>query len=191
MIKPSNGHATDEIVCERKRFIDEYIYDRCSSASKPFTGPILRSLAKQIKQKKDEGLIPYGSHHIDPQYTLPNPSDPMILDLITQSKDLLKASAQRKNQNKGDNHEISIHDDEETKEASPYDDLTPKIVFDKIYKANSNPGTRLAFLSRLDTPSLTVAQLQVIVQQFYECRIASLERYVAYCVMFHAMAKVR
>lgn len=26
-------------------------------------------------------------------------------------------------------------------------------------------------------------------QQFYECRIASLERYVGFCVMFHAMAE--
>ena len=26
-------------------------------------------------------------------------------------------------------------------------------------------------------------------QQFYECRVASLERYVGFCVMFHAMAE--
>ena len=26
-------------------------------------------------------------------------------------------------------------------------------------------------------------------QQFYECRVASMERYVAFCVMFHAMCK--
>ena len=30
---------------------------------------------------------------------------------------------------------------------------------------------------------------QVIVQQFYECRVAALERYLGFCVMFHAMAE--
>jgi hypothetical protein len=30
---------------------------------------------------------------------------------------------------------------------------------------------------------------QLYLQRFYECRLASLERYLAFCVMFHAMAQ--
>lgn len=57
-------------------------------------------------------------------------------------------------------------------------------------KENSNdPAVRLAFSSRLDRETCAIQDSQVIVQQFYECRIASLERYIGFCVMFHAMAE--
>ncbi len=56
------------------------------------------------------------------------------------------------------------------------------------YRDNCNPAIRLAFLSRLDRTTNLVQDMQVIVQQFYECRVASLERFLAFCVMFHAMS---
>eukprot|EP00808_Paulinella_micropora_P025691 g57099.t1 len=56
-------------------------------------------------------------------------------------------------------------------------------------KISNDPDERLAWASRLDARTLHIQDSQVIVQQFYESRIASLERYIAFCVMFHAMAK--
>lgn len=54
---------------------------------------------------------------------------------------------------------------------------------------SSDPSDRLAFSSRLDTHTSQVVDSQMVVQHFYETRIAALERYISFCVMFHAMAK--
>ena len=53
----------------------------------------------------------------------------------------------------------------------------------------SDPSDRVAFSSRLDTLVSSVVDNQMVVQHFYETRIAALERYISFCVMFHAMAK--
>ena len=52
----------------------------------------------------------------------------------------------------------------------------------------TDPAVVKNFYSRLDGPTRAMINKQATVQQFYESRIASLERYVAFCVMFHAMA---
>jgi hypothetical protein len=57
-----------------------------------------------------------------------------------------------------------------------------------VQNRSSDPAMILAFTAKLDEQTKTVIDRQVFVQQLYECRIASLERYVAFCVMFHAMA---
>lgn len=53
---------------------------------------------------------------------------------------------------------------------------------------SSDPAMVLSFTAKLDDLTKKVIDRQVYVQQLYECRIASLERYIAFCVMFHAMA---
>lgn len=53
---------------------------------------------------------------------------------------------------------------------------------------SSDPAMVLSFSAKLDDLTKRVIDRQVYVQQLYECRIASLERYIAFCVMFHAMA---
>ena len=71
--------------------------------------------------------------------------------------------------------------------------LTPKCLSggaEKQIQSSSDPSVRAAFASRLDTSTQVVQDMQVIVQHFYEGRIASLERYIAFCVMFHAMVIV-
>lgn len=54
---------------------------------------------------------------------------------------------------------------------------------------NDDPSSRLVFISRLDSGGQDIHQQLGILQQFYECRIAALERYMSFCVIFHAMAK--
>jgi hypothetical protein len=58
----------------------------------------------------------------------------------------------------------------------------------KMQNRSSDPAMVLAFTAKLDARTKQVIDRQVFVQQLYECRIASLERYMAFCVMFHAMA---
>lgn len=57
-----------------------------------------------------------------------------------------------------------------------------------VQNRSSDPAMVLAFTAKLNDQTKEVIDRQVFVQQLYECRIASLERYVAFCVMFHAMA---
>ena len=52
----------------------------------------------------------------------------------------------------------------------------------------NDPAMRVSFCSKLDSAVSKILDKQMVVQQFYECRLASLERYMAFCVMFHAMA---
>ena len=158
-------------VVERKKFLDEYIFERLYLATKPFTASLLRAL---VSMKPE--IRPYGCHHIDPLYAAKDRSNPLIKQLFNQSIEQLRAL--KKQGEEGDSQSVAIKVDE------PED----KELFSKDYKVNANPSIRLAFLSRLDSPTLTIEELQVIVQQFYECRVASLERYIGYCVMFHAMA---
>jgi hypothetical protein len=186
-----------EVIYDRKRFLDEYIYDRCKLASKPFTMPILRSLLRDTMHKNR----PYGAHHIDPNLLYSNPAQPMILDFITQSKDLLKSQANNDGDattGAGANAAGEVLDMETIQQRAKDQIMSLKadgfsthqlVINDAAYRAGCNPGARLAFLSRLDSTTQTIEELQIIVQQFYECRIASLERYISYCVMFHAMVE--
>lgn len=107
-------------------------------------------------------ILPYGVHHIDPTV-------------------LIKAGT----------IETTIFADFVT---SNWEYLNPKILEEGLppsaakFKSN-DPSVRLAFSAKLDSMTRQIQDLQVVVQQLYECRVASLERYLAFCVMFHAMAK--
>lgn len=177
----------------RRKFVDEYIYDRLFLAQKPFTTSILRSLRRAMesgqdiiyarlqnafnnnngltasahnlsasshnRRRKNEEPLPYGVHHIDPSILVQSESIES-----TVFADFIMA-----------NREL----------------LKPQILKDGVetLKGKSfDPAVRSAFSARLDSQTRQIQDLQVIVQHFYECRIASLERYMAFCVMFHAMA---
>ena len=54
---------------------------------------------------------------------------------------------------------------------------------------SNDPHARLIFSSRMDTTTREIVDQEHIIQSFYECRIAALERFVSFCVLFHSMAK--
>lgn len=54
--------------------------------------------------------------------------------------------------------------------------------------ASNDPNERLAFATKLDARTHEIQDRQLVLQQFYEGRVAALERYISFCVMFHAMA---
>lgn len=54
---------------------------------------------------------------------------------------------------------------------------------------SADPSARIAFLSRLDAKTRGIVDKLAGIEQFYESRIAALERFVAFCVIFHAMAE--
>jgi hypothetical protein len=57
-----------------------------------------------------------------------------------------------------------------------------------VQPGSDDPNVRLAFATKLDARTHEVQDRQLVLQQFYECRVAALERYIAFCVMFHTMA---
>jgi len=208
----------------RKKFVDEYLYDRLFVAKKPFTTSILRTLRRsfetgssmihsqapaaagagrhhtELHSSTHGGLnhsthsltnsyhlkrsthssgrnhkatvgsehnlpdepLPYGVQHIDPQILQAARAleDTVFADFVLANKDLLKPHI-----------------------------LNNKGMLEGLKEKSFDPAVRLAFSSKLDAQARQVQDLQVIIQQLYECRVASLERYLAFCVMFHTMAK--
>lgn len=194
----TSQHSQPKLVIKqqnRRKFVDEYLYDRLFLAQKPFTTSILRSLRRAMdsgqavvqggrmahrpslhnlsasvhsaslsasvhsrKRRATDEPLPYGVHHIDPSI--------LVLSESIESSvfaDFVMA-----------NREL----------------LKPHILKDvEALKGKSfDPAVRSAFSAKLDSQTRQIQDLQVIVQHFYECRIASLERYIAFCVMFHTMA---
>ena len=162
--QPVMGLAHNVVLpSNRKKFVDEYIYERLYLASKPFTGSILRNLSTlytrviqgKASAEEAEGL-PYGAQHIDPTVRASSAFCDFVLN--AQESGMLT----KKKMEGG--------------------------VTEKQVDKSCDPAVRTAFAGRLDGAAQAVQDFQQIVQQFYECRIASLERYTAFCVMFHAMA---
>ena len=56
-------------------------------------------------------------------------------------------------------------------------------------QASNDPHARLIFSLKTDTTTREIQDQEHIVQSFYEDRVAALERFVSFCVLFHAMAK--
>lgn len=54
---------------------------------------------------------------------------------------------------------------------------------------SNNPAVRSAFSSKIEGSAMGIDSNARYVQYLYESRVASLERYLAFCVVFHAMAK--
>jgi hypothetical protein len=137
--------------------------------------PIVRSPRGIVNASRDGGLIPtvipqgeplpFGTHHITRSIQVKDAAGylteeaGMLAEFVMNSLPLLKANALKQ-----------AADIEGKKETS------------------NDPAVLLAFASKLDSATCAIQDRQVIVQQFYECRIASLERYIGFCVMFHAMA---
>lgn len=53
----------------------------------------------------------------------------------------------------------------------------------------NQPHRRLAFVEKLDSRTREVQDRQTVIQRFYECRVDAPQRYLAFCVAFHAMAE--
>jgi len=112
--------------------------------------------------------LPYGVHHINPTFltTQLSMEDSSLRNFIMSNIENLK----------------KIQNAASTTAAGDEVDRMKEMK-------NSDPSKVLAFSNKLDDETKRIIDQQQVVQHLYECRIASLERYIAFCVMFHAMAK--
>jgi hypothetical protein len=122
----------------RKKFIDEYLFDRLFLASKPFTTSILRSLRSKIDINTNKsGLpanLPYGCHHIDPAILVNSNriESTLFADFVSTFKEFFQTKSIKSNG--------SI-----SSTAKSYD-----------------PAIKLAFSSKLDIQTKQIQDLQVI-----------------------------
>lgn len=207
----------------RRKFVDEYLYDRLFLAQRPFTTSILRTLRQSFEQQCSvvrTGLSAslHGSVH---QHHHRRRTSTLFSDASLSSSRsgpaaaVTAAMASTSAQHVSSGNELitdhlmphgvhhidpSILERSETIESSVFADfvaanhdmLNRKVLQRGIVKQKQksyDPAVRLAFSAKLDPQTRQIQDLQVAVQQFYECRIASLERFLAFCVMFHAMAE--
>jgi hypothetical protein len=147
---------------KRRKFVDEYLYERLYNASKPFAGAILRQLASGYAAASRGEMswddLPYGTQHINPNI---EHSGDMFCDFVLNTKEA--GMLTKKQLSSGVNENRAAR--------------------------SCDPAVRTAFNGRLERAARQAEDYQQIVQQFYECRIASIERYVGFCVFFHAMAE--
>ena len=59
----------------------------------------------------------------------------------------------------------------------------------KVAEASNDPHARLIFSLKTDNTTREIQDQEYIIQSFYEDRVAALERFVSFCVLFHAMAQ--
>jgi hypothetical protein len=107
-------------------------------------------------------VLPYGVHHIDPALlaSAKSSADSSFVNFVLNNTNIL-----RKMKGLKQGKDLGV-----------------------TRNKSSDPAVVLAFTAKLDEQTKQIIDRQVFVQQLYECRIASLERYMAFCVMFHAMA---
>lgn len=150
----------------RAHFIDEILYERLHDAEIPVSAPILRGLCpKLLKCKPGTGDLAsmYGSQFID-----------LIvdkIDMVTSLGDLIM-SAEKKLQRTSKHHHSNV-----------------SLAAKESSVKNNNPSALLSFESRLENFAQKCYGFQSNLQLFYENRVASLDRYIAFCVMFHTCAK--
>lgn len=164
---PNLGSCCNNIMLPsitRGSFVDEILYDKLHESELPVTALILKSLSP-----KTNGFVCgsgelsniYGAHFIDLIINRINLNSSLADFLLNAKKKLAKKAA-------------NIDFDNEVQRVSSI--------------KSSNPADVLAFETRLDEVTKEVNGLQGLLQQFYENRVASLERYIAFCVLFHALA---
>jgi len=177
--KPNMGlahHITLKTV--RRKFVDEYLFERLHTETKPKTKLLMLRLCSMYISSPS--IVPFGSHHIrssDYFDFFKTRASVSISDLCSATMVFQK------------NRKRRISTTAELENLAAQD----KIILDNKSQNADNfvpgdPSMRVAFCSKLDEITSTALDRQMLVQQFYECRVASLERYLAFCVMFHAMA---
>ena len=179
---------------QRRKFVDEVLFENFYNDSKPVVNNALRQLV-ELNLRCPEGA-PYGSHHLKSEDFKPAGREKINIQSLTSGHEkfsLLEmkpiistrvsilSSGEMLKEN--DMFRVSIlSPNEMPKENDTILNLS------KREEIPNDPAMCESFFSKLDSAVSKVLDKQMLVQQFYECRLASLERFMAFCVLFHAMA---
>lgn len=144
--------------CYRSKFVDEEIYERLYQAKIPFSKSIIGALAHEHLDR-EEALTSgkkFTAHHYGTHFAERVVNDPENAG----------------GGNKGHLQELVMS----TKDILQRAKLTG--VHMRAVEMSNNPSVREAFCSKLDHMTQVVQDNQLILQTFYETRVASLERYI-------------
>jgi len=160
----------------RSNLVDMHFQQKSTSDLSSSTDPSGWTTGEEDINNKGKNFLPYGVHHINPAMlkNAPHIKDSTFANFVRNNFEILRKMRQQ---------EVALAasqaDGSSSKSAGAVAAATSR---------SSDPAMILAFTEKLDDQTKTIIDRQVVVQQLYECRIASLERYIAFCVMFHAMA---
>lgn len=188
---------------ELKEFKDILIYRDLSTAEARRESFLLHAEDDDLTTLASMKHLPFGCGHINPRYR----GNDLLKDFIMSiPKDLMPALKKRVQE-----HDDIIEEDESVIQGAvavgQLDDTGTRISTDfksenrsddgrggkpsrpGLSGSSNDPGVRLAFNHSLDHETQKVESSLGPEQTFYECRIAAIERYISFCVMFHSMAK--
>lgn len=182
-----------------KSFKDILIHRDLTRAEAKREAFLLRQEEDDLTLLAEMTHLPYGCGHIDPRYR----GSELLKDFIMSiPKDLFQALKKKVH----GTFEIEDGDEARGPQAVSLEEESRQSGSD--YKSenkgdagkggkpdrpglsgsSNDPGVRLAFNQSLDSETQRTESTLGPEQTFYECRIASMERYISFCVMFHAMA---
>jgi hypothetical protein len=189
---------------KRRQFMEEYLYERLHLATRPFTAVLLKNLRAQyiLNKHNEQGhrrwrgqkKLPHGCHLIPPESNAEKGS--LFMQFIQQSLDQLNRR-KKKVRGKVEEKKTSYFDSISqffggSKSTSSKDKKNEpslkQLMAMKDPPPSNDPSSREAFTLRFDETAQRLQDRLVHVERLYESRIAALERYIAFCVMFHAMA---
>jgi len=171
---PSMGFAKHVVLgsSARGKFCDEIIYERLHEAAVPVSGSVLRSLSPKVNggvAREGEFKDLYGVQFVDSNvHKIEDAMSALFLD-TKKFVAAMKSAAKKA-------------------ERTVRERSVKGFVEAQVAVKNDDPAARTAFSAKLDSVACEIQDLQAHLQEFYECRIASLERYMAFCVLFHTVA---
>ncbi|CAM9560313.1 unnamed protein product, partial [Ectocarpus fasciculatus] len=188
---------------ELKEFKDILIYRDLSTAEARRESFLLHAEDDDLTTLASMKHLPFGCGHINPRYR----GNDLLKDFIMSiPKDLMPALKKRVQEHDDINEEdesliqgavaVGQLDDTGTRISTDFksenrsdDGRGGKPSRPGLSGSSNDPGVRLAFNHSLDHETQKVESSLGPEQTFYECRIAAIERYISFCVMFHSMAK--
>jgi len=144
----------------RGAFIDEVLYDRLCEDTVPMSGFVLRQHSPKLSGcRYGEGILKDIYGSHHIDANLFRMTKSTSINKVLDVQKMIKLKRRKS---------VAVRLSNKTKSNEPY--------------------ARQLFYTCLDPVASHVVESQSYMQDFYESRIASVERYMAFCVMFHAMA---
>jgi hypothetical protein len=148
----------------------------------------------------DTEPLPYGTHYIDESVVAVRQSTSMLAELVLSVKEQVKKANTTPSTRTGAgagpaSARPPTRQPSSSSSSGPAPPRAPastrthaEASTPSVVQISTDPADVKNFLRRLDASTQTLLERQAPVQHFYESRVASLERYLSFCVMFHSMA---
>lgn len=202
----------------RRQFLDEYLFDKLFQSPKP-DGSAMLHYIRDLYENITTSLLTGGGDGLSATFgisgkglddsmhsasSVPSgtslPARPVFSRTSASMMEDLKSNIARTQTSKSDLHILPYGLHHVPKEPASFATVLRGLQLQRALREHKkdaagasekadDPEKRLIFSQRLDALSRRVQASQQALQHLYEGRIASIERYIAFCVVFYHMAK--